>query len=36
MKNTQQFTNTSMKMDPNGKMPPSSIIIVGSINLNNE
>ena len=27
------FTNTSMKIDPNGKTPPSSIIIVGSINL---
>ena len=25
-----------MKMDPNGKMPPSSIIIVGSINLHDE
>ena len=27
------LTNTSMKIDPNGKTPPSSTIIVGSINL---
>ena len=28
------YTYISMKIDPNGSMPPSTTIILGSINLN--